>query len=358
MQTWHHSIFSHTLLRACSTRQGSLVKSFWSVHNEYFPLSNRTLLLHLGYPKSGTTTLQAGLYKSAPGIFFMGKTHDEKLADPIVDRFRTLINYGTGPHVRAQAGEIAAKLDEIWQKEGSQTALLSLEGLTNPFVDTHYTQPKDVFSKANIIAEILDHLQVRLRFLVTVRAQTELLPSLFSQIFLQGFSSGLFKPNYESFLDFLLEDTVQGYGPDFQFDAYLDHLGRLFGPEHVFVAAMKPLLSTQPGRDVDAVADFIGLPEAEVRALIVSGGKKNVRNTGAQGRHMVMHSPGVNRFEENTGLALKRAAFGQMALLKQKRHKPAHWHLSDQSARISAYYAASNGRLADQYGITLSGAVS
>ena len=283
----------------------------------------------------------------------MGKTHEEKFADPIVNRFRTLVNYGTLSHIHAQASEIASELDAVWQKNGAHTALLSLEGLTNPFVDTHYTQPRDIFTKAQSIAHILGSLQVTLRLMVTVRDQVDLLPSLFSQIFLQGFSSGLFKPSYESFLDFMLDDTVQGYGPDFCFDAYLDHLGALFGPDHVFAADMKKLLSPDTGRDTQAMARFIGLPEQDVITMIQAGGRKNVRNTGASGRRMVMHSPGVTRFEENTGLALRRAAFGAKALLLQKRHKPAQWHLSDQSARISAYYAASNNRLAEKYGITL-----
>ena len=316
-----------------------------------FPLSDRTLLLHLGYPKSGTTTLQAGLYRTAPGIFFMGKTHDEKMADPIIDRFRTMVNYGTLSHIRAQKTAITDKIAEIWQANGSDIALMSLEGLTNPFVDTHYTQPKDIFTKAEAIAEILEGLGVTTRCLVTLRAQTELMPSLFSQIFLQGFSSGLFKPNYDAFLDFMLGDEIIGFGPDFCFDAYLDHLAALFGADQVFAVSMKGVLADTPGRDTGVMARFMGLPEKDVITMIQEGGRQNVRNTGNKGRRMVMKSPGVNRFEDNTGLSLRRAAFGATALLKEKRHRPAHWRLPDHSARIAAYYDASNARLAERYEI-------
>jgi len=315
------------------------------------PLSDRTLLLHPGYPKSGTTTLQAGLFKNAPGLFFMGKSHEETMVDPVIDRFRTLVNYGTLSHIRTEGPAVAARIDEIWQANGAPTALMSLEGLTNPFVDTHYTQPRDILTKVNLIADILSHLDVAKRCLVTLRVQTKLLPSLFSQIFLQGFSSGLFKPDYESFLDFLLEDDVQGYGPDFRFDAYLDHLAGTFGADNVFAADMKGVLSDTAGRDTAAMAAFLGLPEAETIGLIQEGGCLNVRDTGTKGRRMVMESPGVNRFEENTGLNLRRAAFGSLALLKKKRHRNAHWHLADHSDRIAAYYAASNARLTERYGI-------
>lgn len=314
-------------------------------------LSDRTLLLHPGYPKSGTTTLQAGLFRNAPDLFFMGKTHEEKMIDPVIDRFRTLVNYGTLSHVRTEGPAVAARIDEIWQANGAPTALMSLEGLTNPFVDTHYTQPRDILTKVTVIADILAHIDAKFRCLVTLRVQTKLLPSLFSQIFLQGFSSGLFKPDYESFLDFLLEDRVQGYGPDFRFDTYLDHLGATFGPGNIFAADMKGLLAGTPGRDTAAVAAFMKLTEAETIDLIRTGGRLNVRDTGTNGRKMVMQSPGVIQFEENTGLNVRQAAFGRMALLRKRFHRNAHWHLADHSDRIAAYYAESNVRLAERYEI-------
>lgn len=48
------------------------------------------------------------------------------------------MNYGTLSHVRTEGPAVAARIDEIWQANGAPTALMSLEGLTNPFVDTHY----------------------------------------------------------------------------------------------------------------------------------------------------------------------------------------------------------------------------
>lgn len=272
------------------------------------------------------------------------------MVDPVIDRFRTLVNYGTLSHVRAATPDVAAKIEAIWQENGAPTALISLEGLTNPFVDTHYPQPRDILTKVNVIADLLRPLDISMRFMVTVRDQKKLLPSLFSQIFLQGFSSGLFKPTYESFIDFLLEDEILGYGPDFRYDCYLDHLSDTFGADAVFAADMKGLLSDNTPRDIAAMAAFMGLAPDQAAHLIKSGGKRNVRDTGEKGRKMVVKSPGVSRFEENTGLSLRKSAFGNTALL---RKKPVYWQLPDQSARIEAYYEASNTRLADRYGITL-----
>lgn len=314
----------------------------------------KRFLLHLGYPKTGTTTLQASLFAKAPNVNFIGKLAidgRETLPDSL-DAFRTLVNYGSLYHVQTEGPATLRRV--VDDTKDAETVLASLEGLTNPFVDTHYTQPKDIYRKATDIRRILSPLidsGVDIRILVTLRRQSELLPSLFSQCYLQGFSSGLFKPNYEAFLDFLFEDRVLGFGPDFQYDAFLDHCGQLFGAQNVYAAAMGGFLSGTPCQDTATMAQFMDLPESDCIALI---GKKqlNVRKAGSNRRHMMSRSPGVDRFEENTGLSLKRRAFGAANMLRLRRGKRIYWDMVDHSDRIDAYYAPSNSRLADQYDIS------
>ena len=311
-----------------------------------------TLLLHIGYPKSGTTTLQESLFLNAPGIFFMGKANGP-YCPPEIDALRALINYGTYHHVTTRAASVIGTIREVWQKDGRETALISLEGLTNPFVDTHYSQPKDTFRKLNDIARVLAPLQdsgVKVRIFVTLRDQTALLPSLFSQVYLQGFASGLYGPSYASFLDALLQDDILGYGPEFCFDAVLDHLGSLFGAENVFASVMNGLLSGSPCRDTAAAAAFMGLGEDACIALIGTT-RSNVRK-GALGRRMMTESGGVERFERNTGISLRAKAFPLSDRLRLWRHKRVYWHLSDEEDRIRAYFAASNARLKSTHGIS------
>ncbi len=312
----------------------------------------KTLLLHLGYPKTGTTTLQATLFPNAPDLNFFGKTlsHIPKTADT----FRTLVNYGTTFHVRNRARGVLDDMLSAIAERPEQRVLLSLEGLTNPFVDTHYTQPKDIFRKASDIRYILTPLieeGVEVKILITLREQTRLLPSLFSQIYLQGFASGLFGPSYESFLDFMLTDEYLGFGPEFQYDAFLDHCGQEFGTDNVYAARMEGILSQAPCRDMAALAAFMGLTEEACIALI-GDGKHNVRDKGARkGRRMMVFSDGAERFQKNTGLSITRSAFGFADQLRIARRKRVFWHLSDQSHRIAAYYASSNARLTEKYDI-------
>ncbi len=318
----------------------------------------KTLLLHLGYPKTGTTTLQGTLFETAPDLNFFAKTIRDgtEYVPDTVEAFRTLINYGTLPHILDRGPAVLDAMLADMAARREDRVLLSLEGLTNPFVDTHYTQPKDIFRKASDIRRLLQPVLdagTEVRVLVTVRRQSELMPSLFSQIYLQGFSAGLFGPSYESFLDFMLEDDVTGFGPDFRFDAFLDHLGGLFGPEQVHAAAMKGMLSGQPCRDTEALGRFLDLSATDVITLIGSG-KLNVRNKGKRrGRRMMTASQGAKRFRANTGLSMTRAAFGLADRMRVSAHRRVFWHLADHSARIDAWYAASNARLEELHDVRL-----
>ena len=317
----------------------------------------KSLLLHLGYPKTGTTTLQATLFEKAPDLNFIGKSlkNGQEYVPETVDIFRTLINYGTTFHVQNRGGKVLDDMVAAMGERPEDRVLLSLEGLTNPFVDTLYTQPKDIFRKASdirlVVAPLID-AGTEVKILVTVRKQSELIPSLFSQIYLQGFSSGLFEASYEGFLDFMLSDDILGFGPDFQYDAFLDHCATQFGAGSIYAASMKGILSREPCSDMAALARFMELTEEDCIRLIGEG-KLNVRNKGKRkGRRMMVASRGASRFQKNTGLSVTRKAFSIADQLRIKRGKRVHWHLKDHSAMIDAYYADSNARLAEKYDVT------
>lgn len=313
----------------------------------------QTFLLHLGYPKTGTTTLQATLFTEAPGLNFFAKLPNEYVPQS-VQRFRTLVNYGTLPHVRNHGAKVLEDMLSAMAKSPEERVLLSLEGFTNPFVDTDYTLPKDIFRKINdiyyVLAPLID-MGTKIKILVTVRKQSELLPSLFSQIYLQGFSSGLFGPSYHSFIDFMLNDENVGFGPDFNYAAFLDHCAETFGSENVYASSMKGIFSQTPCRDITALSEFMELTEEQCIAMIGSH-KLNVRNTGKRkGRRMMVNSPGLKHFESMTGLSMMRQAFSLPDRLRIRCGMPVHWQLPDLSEAIDDYYSKSNKRLAETHGI-------
>lgn len=260
-----------------------------------------------------------------------------------VDRFRQLINYGTGAHVHACADEIAQSL-----RTHGKNMVISLEGFTNPFVDTHYLYPKDVYLKAEHIFTALEPAireGLELRILVTVRDQADLLPSLFAQVGFQGAMAGLFEFDYDRFLDFMFEDRVAGFGPDFAFDRYAEHCAAIFGREAVTVLNMADLITKRTPDAIGALAKIIPMSTGEI-AQALDKPAKNVRRVQGSTRYkMMVGSP----------VALHRLAgsrdIGWIDKARIMAGRPVFRTLPDRNARIAAYYQKANARLAAEFGV-------
>ena len=250
------------------------------------------LTIHVGYPKTGTTTLQEACFGKLTAEQFPGKAHGRMPG--WLDDFRHLINYGTRPNVEAAAGDFA----EVFRNLGD-SVLVSLEGFTNPFVDTRYLQPKDVYQKAEHIRTVLDgpiRDGLDVRILVTVRDQVSLLPSLFAQIGVHGAAAGLFRFDYDNFLAFMLEDHIAGFGRDFCFDRYAAHCGDLFGADAVMtVLSMSDLVADRRPEAVEALAKIIPLEAAAITEALAAP-KRNVRKSAEGSDYtMMLGSPIARR---------------------------------------------------------------
>lgn len=299
------------------------------------------LTIHVGYPKTGTTTLQNACFATLPADVFLGKAPG-RMVD-WVDRFRVLVNYGTGLHVRAAAPDLAAAL-----RGHGEAVLISLEGFTNPFVDSHYLYPKDAFLKAEHMRAALDTAMqdgLDVQVLLTVRDQTALLPSLFAQSGFHGAVAGLFEFNYDSFLDFMLDDSVAGFGPDFCFDRYAKHCAALFGQDAVTVLNMADLIADRTPAALASLAQILPM-DADAIAQALDTTPRNVRLSSGTSRYKMMVKSRV---------ALRRLFGSREINWTQKARiasgRPVYMQVPDRSDRIAAYYQASNADLAQEFGI-------
>ena len=316
------------------------------------PARLKQFLLHIGYPKTGTTTLQKWLFPEAAGCRFVGKTGLGRVESEVIDRFRTLVNYGSRFHVDEAAGDLGSELVELVTESAEPSVLASLEGLTNPFADTLYVLPKDTYAKLDDIARILEGLakaNIGLKVLVTMRDQTAILPSLYTQIYLQSYATGLFRPDYDSFLDFMFGNDILGFGPAFFFDRVLDRCVERFGDDAVYPVVVRESFRNHP-RDLGTLASFLGVDDAFCSGLLEN--KKSSFPRAGSKRYMVTVSPAVNRLEEMSGLGVRAKAFGFADRLRIRRGRAVFWEIADRSSRIADYYAEANSRLAERYGMT------
>ena len=259
----------------------------------------KTLLLHAGYPKTGTTTLQKGLFATAPDTCFLGKRQGgadmlEGFRDRCVLELRNLVNAATTAHLEARREAIAAHLCELMETAPERLFVLSAEGFTNPLVDTHYLQPKDIARKAEHLA----------RALGPVRAA--------------------------------------------------GHYGALFGAENVHLIDTGALFAGADGAHARLAAISPEL-EAQVRAGLELP-RLNVRRGGGRAAkrfRLVTRSPAARASPHGLGPLLEARALGPAGRLRRVLGRPVSAVLPDRSERIRAYYAASNAALAREHAIRL-----
>lgn len=269
---------------------------------------------------------------------------------------RALLNYGNDFSVAAAAPRISALVRETLQSAQREFLLISLEGMTNPFVDTQYVFPKGVYLKARHAKVLLNSLLeqgTQIRILITIRNQRALLPSLFSQVYFQAFSMGLVEKSYDSFLDLLFVDDTTSFGAMLYYDQLAEHYGQLFGKKNVFLVAMEELFAGMISNQMEKLSAFLSIEPPECISLIGKS-RLNARNPGSEAagkRRMMAHSPASDVLSRRYGTSLTRAAFGWKSLIRMRFGRPVYWTLPDRSERIASFYRKSNERLFELYDI-------
>ncbi|MEM7236477.1 MAG: hypothetical protein AAF501_01425 [Pseudomonadota bacterium] len=319
------------------------------------------VILHVGFPKTGTTTLQRAWSKDAGSFTYLGKAFRRRgssgrFAEEWISEFRDLVNFGHAANVARATQRMQDEVLRSIEQAPNSRILISVEGFTNPFVDYKYMQPKDIFAKADHLAVLLAGLSnrgVRVQFVMTLRDQKALLPSLYSQIYYYGTATTLFKRDYDSFLDFLFDDPVCGFGPMFEFDAVHDRYAGHFGQRNVHMFEMDQILSGFATEAISSLAHLVNMTAQDMLDAI-GNTRLNQRKvgTGREARYKAMlKAPSIERARRRTGMTFDTAAFGFSDRMRRRFGRDIYLTVPDRSDRIETYYAASNQRLSASHGI-------
>lgn len=204
-------------------------------------LPPRARLIHVGLPKSGTTSLQRGAAQHRTALLNVGVRY------PGTGR-----NHRDG--VRAAIGRIPDR--SHWSRLLEE---IEAERERRVFLSSEY----GVFCTDAHAAEFQEALGDTLHVLVTVRSYAAMLPSNWQQ----HVKTGGLAP-FETWLRSVLADPpTQGLGA--QYDLRLDAAGiaarwaSLIGPERVIIVVAD---GTRPTLLLDAVADLLGVPHELLRS--------------------------------------------------------------------------------------------
>ncbi len=215
----------------------------------------KTRLLHIGYPKCMSTTLQRDLFAVHPEIMFLGWGCHGFDHGWISDEMATLCEVGIRyekvmDYQKYSNKNIIERYLSDFEQDTSKTAIcLSYESFS-------FTMHFDV--DPAIKARRLKYLFGKdTKILIVIRNQLDLIRSYYFECVRGGYP-GFF----DSFLDFNFHYQFHSIFSDLNYYKLYLYYCRLFGKENVMLLPMETLI-TQQQESIDSICEFAGISKGE-----------------------------------------------------------------------------------------------
>ena len=286
-----------------------------------------SILFHLGYQKTGTSTLQRSLFVDHPDINYMSPNADGTtpvLNDPLTERFHKTIPVA-GDDKRAEA-------QRIWQDHMSsyldpdRLNLVSEEGFM-----VGSAGPEEVRDR---VAALSPQPEV----MFVLRRQQDLIRSLydmFPTIDRRDHGTAKVDP-LDAYIDHMLVDPV--FAPYLRYAERIAQAQALFGEDRVHVFTFAEIYKTRAG--VPRLAKVLGIPAADILAAISGPAVHDFAMYGARRRIRRILGPVKGSwFLPVSVLRRINAWLGRAAGLKRTTLPP------EEEAKIAAFFADDTARL-------------
>ncbi|KIG14006.1 hypothetical protein DB30_07343 [Enhygromyxa salina] len=210
-------------------------------------VDERPCLIHVGFPRAGSTALQQNLWLRVPDTVYLGKPLPS-FSLPMRRLFYCLLNLERWEWQQQRPQIVADLLEPLLRRPGARLLLSDEELCTGPL-----NGRVDRYEVARRLAELFPHAQI----LLIVRNQLDLVPSCYSQLAAIGQVDGR---HYRAWLDeqlarphrflhlFRIHAAVRLWSE--HFGAARVHVRtheQLRANPRAFVESLAPLLGVEPG---------------------------------------------------------------------------------------------------------------
>lgn len=298
------------------------------------------LFLHVGYPKTGSTSLQRHLFSRHPQIAYLGKPFDPEM----VDWEAQVVAAGDVVF----EGEVA-RLGDALRARLQAAAGPAPEGAPIVFSHEGFLRATrhgghDVLRTAERLARVVSAARLEesdVRVLVCIRNQADLFLSHFVQF--EGASQRALARRVEA----AVARPRAGITGALFFDEVIEGYEKAFGPGRVAVELFEALRA-DAGAFGASLCERFGVDAETGRRLLAAGHERAKPRRGGrylvEQRHSLWHRAG----RVTAGLGAKR--FGHV--LKRRSREPVEM-TAELRARLGAIFASSNRRLADAHALPL-----
>ncbi|MCF6237384.1 MAG: sulfotransferase domain-containing protein [Candidatus Marinimicrobia bacterium] len=272
---------------------------------------NRRLFLHIGYPKTGTTTLQQYLFpyhsdlidisSAVKSLNFIKELHHCReqtfLRNLLINkqRFTEQLDIQAGIHILSEESLLSYSM--FFQNDPSPQVYTS-----DPASTARKLQY--LFLKSGLFDEV--------KIVITIRRQADLLKSMYAQLYNNTFKHYPQTKNFSKYVNYVLDKDPDGFMLDTLYfqditELYIDQ----FGEGHVKVLVFEQL-RTDPNRFIQTLAEFLGIDVTQAIDLLEN--KKTNAKSSSQG------------YRSDT-----RSLMDQLTIYKQRFLGDRSWNISNWS---------------------------
>ena len=301
----------------------------------------RKFIIHPGYPKTATTTLQKALFARHPDLCYLGKPLKGAILEIELDIIKL-----DDPSFSSALPGLQKKIDSVIEdcNQDNRNILLSHEGFLRP---TRY-EGHDIRRTADRIWKVFGEPfqgDFDCHVLLTLRNQVDIVPSYF-------FDSVSRRPGqFRQFIAQSLQKPGEGYTGSLFYDDMVHHYADLFGRDQVKIMLFEQFIQHREAflRDL---ADFLGVDHATSKQLIGDNIYNTKARTGSGYRitaNEIMLDV-VNKVFPNT----ERLPYLLRYPLKRIPLKTRAFSLSStEKSAIQQLYVGGNRRLSDEFGLPM-----
>lgn len=227
------------------------------------------ILIHIGFPKTGSSYLQHHVFPNATDREYLGKHHVGESFPSAFDRIEKAILGMSNAEFADNEHELAKLISGYLVSNGRQRFVLSHEGFSRParYGNLNGWLPLcEIATRFRRLFSGSGENPVHVRFLIVLRSQFTLLPTYFAQVSEEESALGLYRNDFDDFVDFATASDRQG-SEMFDFRSVVRAFDCQFGRENVSVLLYESLFSGE-ARARDTLKSCLGLTDKRLQDLM------------------------------------------------------------------------------------------
>lgn len=217
------------------------------------------IIFHVGFPKTGSTTLQAKIFPKLESIHYLGKFPESRPSFSEAHRqFFEQIIHSSEIEFDTRFSEIKNKAVDLFQLKTKGVKLFSHEGfIRNTNMSKAKKKYQDIYRTLSRMQKIFDGLEGnQFKLMVTIRKQEDLLPSYFAEFYRDEQAVNGYH-NFKQFLDHHLnQDSPCSFPDSLKYFQLYQHLTTILPSENVLVIPCEGLFAADK-KVISLLADFL-----------------------------------------------------------------------------------------------------